>query len=102
LSEQHQRALELLRLDKDQEANSETQNLAAEVDRYLGVSTRGHKDAIAFWVVSFILNLRDHTENFVRRTKMNFQHYSSLQWTYFQYKLPQFSVKGYFLPVKKQ
>jgi hypothetical protein len=60
LSEQHQRALELLGLDKDQQANSETQNLAAEVDRYLGVSTR-HKDAIAFWVVSFILKLRSHT-----------------------------------------
>jgi hypothetical protein len=61
LSEQHQRALELLGLDEDQQADSETENLAAEVDRYLGALTRGHKDAIAFWVVSFILKLRDHT-----------------------------------------
>ena len=56
----HQRALKLLGLNEDQKA-SETSNLAAEVDRYLGAPTRGNIDSITFWLVGFILNLRNHT-----------------------------------------
>ena len=78
-------------------SNSETQSLEEEVDSYLAVPSRDDWDSIAFWEVCYIVDLiNTHLQYIIfRLIKITFQLYSSLQWTYFQFKLPQFLMKGY-------
>lgn len=101
-SESHQRALDLLELEEEQQVNFDMQDVTAEVDRYLAVPTKEIKNSIAYWLVCLHLYFRKHFNLFTRKTNINSQLYLSLQWTSCPYKPPLCPVKGYFPPARKQ
>ena len=85
-------------------AGSEIQDLATEVDTYIGIPTAScDTDLITFWQVYiiFILIIIYLQYMITRKIKITTQPYLSLQWILSPFKLLQCPVKGCFPLVRR-